>query len=77
MDQPTYDGVNIYCVSRLHAIGLKVALSGLGADEIFGATPSSTRGACWREPKQPYRLLPHTLAAAVTSWLGPAMGSLP
>jgi asparagine synthase (glutamine-hydrolysing) len=41
MDQPTIDGLNTYCVSYAAAkVGLKVALSGLGADEIFGGYPS-------------------------------------
>lgn len=36
MDQPTIDGVNVYFVAREAArAGLKVALSGLGGDEIF------------------------------------------
>jgi asparagine synthase (glutamine-hydrolysing) len=41
MDQPTIDGVNAYFVSRVTAeTGLKVALSGLGGDELFGGYPS-------------------------------------
>ena len=37
MDQPSIDGVNAYFVSRAAAqAGLKVALSGLGGDELFG-----------------------------------------
>lgn len=37
MDQPTFDGINTYAVARTAAgSGLKVALSGLGADELFG-----------------------------------------
>lgn len=37
MDQPTIDGINVYFVSKAAAdSGLKVALSGLGADELFG-----------------------------------------
>ena len=37
MDQPTIDGVNTYFVARAAAdLGLKVALSGLGGDELFG-----------------------------------------
>jgi asparagine synthase (glutamine-hydrolysing) len=36
MDQPTFDGLNTYVVARAAAgTGLKVALSGLGADELF------------------------------------------
>jgi len=37
MDQPTIDGFNVYCVSKIAAtLGLKVCLSGLGGDEFFG-----------------------------------------
>jgi asparagine synthase (glutamine-hydrolysing) len=37
LDQPTMDGLNTYFVSRAaRQCGLKVALSGLGSDEIFG-----------------------------------------
>jgi asparagine synthase (glutamine-hydrolysing) len=41
MDQPSIDGVNTYFVAKAAAeTGLKVALSGLGADELFGGYPS-------------------------------------
>ena len=41
MDQPTIDGLNTYLVSYAAAkLGLKVALSGLGGDELFGGYPS-------------------------------------
>ncbi|MEX2453580.1 MAG: asparagine synthase (glutamine-hydrolyzing) [Rhodospirillaceae bacterium] len=41
MDQPTIDGVNTYFVSRVTAeTGLKVAMSGLGGDELFGGYQS-------------------------------------
>ncbi|MBL6945537.1 MAG: asparagine synthase (glutamine-hydrolyzing) [Rhodospirillales bacterium] len=37
MDQPSIDGVNTYFVAKAAAdAGLKVALSGLGGDELFG-----------------------------------------
>lgn len=41
MDQPSIDGVNTYFVSQVtSATGLKVALSGLGGDELFGGYSS-------------------------------------
>jgi asparagine synthase (glutamine-hydrolysing) len=44
MGQPTIDGVNTYFVSWATAqAGLKVAMSGVGGDEIFGGYPSFTQ----------------------------------
>jgi asparagine synthase (glutamine-hydrolysing) len=41
IDHPSADGVNIYLVSKaVKQAGLKVALSGLGGDEIFGGYAS-------------------------------------
>lgn len=41
MDQPSIDGFNTFLVSRMaHEAGIKVALSGLGGDELFGSYPS-------------------------------------
>jgi asparagine synthase (glutamine-hydrolysing) len=37
LDQPSIDGFNTFCVSKLaHDQGAKVVLSGLGGDELFG-----------------------------------------
>ncbi|HVR96927.1 MAG TPA: asparagine synthase (glutamine-hydrolyzing) [Thermoanaerobaculia bacterium] len=64
MDQPSIDGFNTYLVSRVaHEEGLKVVLSGLGGDELFGSYPSfadvprGARAARWG------RLLPGLSAA--------------
>jgi asparagine synthase (glutamine-hydrolysing) len=41
MDQPTVDGLNSYFISKSAAqLGLKVALSGTGGDELFGGYTS-------------------------------------
>jgi len=41
LDQPTMDGINTYFVSwAAKQIGLKVALSGLGGDELFAGYPT-------------------------------------
>lgn len=39
LDQPSYDGANTYFVSRAAAAAVKVALSGLGGDELFAGYP--------------------------------------
>jgi asparagine synthase (glutamine-hydrolysing) len=41
MDQPTIDGVNTWFISKaVHEAGIKVALSGVGGDELLGGYPS-------------------------------------
>ncbi len=41
MDQPSVDGLNTYYVSKVaHEFGMKVTLSGLGADELLGGYAS-------------------------------------
>ncbi|MDP1750351.1 MAG: asparagine synthase (glutamine-hydrolyzing), partial [Reyranella sp.] len=54
MDLPTIDGINTWFVAKAaHEAGIKVALSGLGADECFGGYPSFVdvpRSVHWLQP---------------------------
>jgi asparagine synthase (glutamine-hydrolysing) len=65
MDQPSVDGVNTYFVSKAAAqAGLRVALSGLGGDELFGGYPSY-----WQIPGLVRTLRPLRAAPALGRWL--------
>ena len=44
MDMPSCDGINTWFICRFAAsVGLKAALSGIGADELYGGYPSFAR----------------------------------
>ncbi|MCW5733954.1 MAG: asparagine synthase (glutamine-hydrolyzing) [Enhydrobacter sp.] len=59
MDMPTIDGINTWFVAKAaHEAGIKVALSGLGADECFGGYPSFTDVPRSVRLLRPFRFIP-------------------
>jgi asparagine synthase (glutamine-hydrolysing) len=74
-DQPSMDGINTYFVSwAARQAGLKVALSGLGSDEIFGGySPFRSTSKVVRAAAAA-RLLPRRLRALLASRLARTSG---
>src|SRR5690242_2887463 len=59
MDQPSIDGVNTWFVSKAaKEAGLKVALSGLGGDELLAGYPSFLDLPRWRRRFGPFAAVP-------------------
>jgi asparagine synthase (glutamine-hydrolysing) len=59
MDQPSIDGVNTWFVAKAaKEAGLKVALSGLGGDELLAGYPSFVDIPRWRRRFGPFAVVP-------------------
>ncbi len=79
-DQPSMDGINTYFVSwAARQAGLKVALSGLGSDEIFGGYSPFRSTAKVSRAAAAARMLPQPLRALFSGGLARAnaFGSSP
>jgi len=71
LDQPSMDGINSYFVSRAaRKAGLKVALSGVGGDEIFGGYSTFASGPKAGRLAAIGRKLPRSLRAATAPAVG-------
>jgi asparagine synthase (glutamine-hydrolysing) len=78
MDLPTTDGINTWFVAKAaKEAGIKVALSGLGADECFGGYPSFVDVPRSVHMLRPFRFLPgagalarRLLSAAIQAGIG-------
>jgi asparagine synthase (glutamine-hydrolysing) len=66
MDRPSIDGLNTFIISGVATdLGLKVALSGLGADEIYGGYPTFRQGPKLARMLGVLALVPPALRCAV------------
>jgi asparagine synthase (glutamine-hydrolysing) len=65
MDQPSVDGLNSYFISKAaHDLGLKVAMSGTGGDELFGGYTSFRDIPRWMPITSVLARVPHLGDAA-------------
>src|ERR1700738_184257 len=76
LDQPTMDGINTYFVSwAAREVGLKVALSGLGGDELFAGYSTFSNVPRLNKLAQSAKFLPAPLRKALASVLRGLLGA--
>jgi asparagine synthase (glutamine-hydrolysing) len=76
MDQPSIDGVNTWFVAKAaKEAGLKVALSGIGGDELLAGYPSFVDVPRWRRRYGPFAAVPGLgrIAQAIGRALAPEL----
>jgi asparagine synthase (glutamine-hydrolysing) len=75
LDQPTMDGINTYFVSwAARQVGLKVALSGLGGDELFAGYSTFSDVPRLNKLAQTAKLFPASLRRALAPLLRTILG---
>ena len=75
LDQPSIDGINTYFVSAsARQAGLKVALSGLGGDEVFGGYSNFWRTAKYQRMATVGNRMPVGVRSAMAAIVGDAGG---
>lgn len=75
MDQPSIDGLNTFIISKaVRERGIKVALSGLGADELFGGYPSFREIPNWSRRIHNLQWVPKGMRKLTSRLLGMGKG---
>jgi asparagine synthase (glutamine-hydrolysing) len=71
MDHPSGDGINTYVIAgAVRRAGVKVALSGLGGDELFGGYPSFDRLSRAEQFLKRWHRVPQTVRSATARVVG-------